>query len=103
MTRPRANRSRYPWLLPVLLILSPGESIHGFQVSPPAQEPLPTVVVLSTGGTIASTRATEAEGYQSSLRGDQLVAAVPGLDRVATIEVQDVANFRMWRTWGAPT
>lgn len=53
---------------------------------------LPTVVVLSTGGTIASTRASESEGYSSSLRGEDLVAAVPGLGEVANIEVQNVAN-----------
>ncbi|MFO8173421.1 MAG: asparaginase [Longimicrobiales bacterium] len=53
---------------------------------------LPTVVVLSTGGTIASTHSDEEGGFTSSLRGEQLVAAVPGLGRVAEIEVQNVAN-----------
>ncbi len=56
------------------------------------QDSLPTLVVLSTGGTIASTRPEEGGGYTSSLTGEQLVAAVPGLDRVALIEVQNVAN-----------
>ena len=56
------------------------------------QDPLPTVVVLSTGGTIASTRGQREEGFSSSLSGEQLVAAVPGLDRVARVEVQNVAN-----------
>jgi len=56
------------------------------------QESLTTVVVLSTGGTIASTRSTEEEGYASNLTGEQLVAAVPGLDQVAVIEVQNVVN-----------
>jgi len=56
-----------------------------------AQE-LPTVVVLSTGGTIASTQSEEEGGFTSSLPGEQLVAAVPGLDQVAHIEVQNVAN-----------
>ena len=56
------------------------------------QDSLPTVVVLSTGGTIASTRASEEEGYRSSLRGQELVGAVPGLEGIAFIEVQDVAN-----------
>ena len=57
-----------------------------------AQDPLPTVVVLSTGGTIASTRSEEEGGFTSSLPGEQLVAAVPGLDQVALIEVQNVVN-----------
>jgi len=58
----------------------------------PGQEPLPTVVVLSTGGTIASTHSDEEGGFTSNLTGEQLVAAVPGLDQVARIEVQNVAN-----------
>ena len=57
-----------------------------------AQERLPTVVVLSTGGTIASTRSDEEGGFTSNLAGEQLVAAVPGLEQVAHVEVQDVAN-----------
>jgi L-asparaginase len=57
-----------------------------------APESLPTVVVLSTGGTIASTRSDEEAGYTSNLQGEQLVAAVPGLDQVALIEVQNVVN-----------
>jgi L-asparaginase len=68
----------------LLLLLSAG-IVYG-------QEPLPTVVVLSTGGTIASTQNEAAGGFTSSLAGEQLVAAVPGLDQIARIEVQDVVN-----------
>jgi L-asparaginase len=57
-----------------------------------ADRPLPTVVVLATGGTIASTHSEAEGGLTSSLPGEQLVAAVPGLDQVALIEVQNVAN-----------
>lgn len=56
-----------------------------------AQE-LPTVVVLSTGGTIASVYDAEAGGYAPALSGEQLVRAVPGLDTIARIEVVQVAN-----------
>ncbi len=56
------------------------------------QDNLPTVVVLATGGTIASTHSEVEGGLTSSLPGEQLVAAVPGLDQVARIEVQNVAN-----------
>ncbi len=64
-----------------------------FGVGPVAgQDNLPTVVVLATGGTIASTHSEEEGGLTSSLPGEQLVAAVPGLDQVARIEVQNVAN-----------
>ena len=85
------------WLALSLLLLSPvsvemgacsgwGEPEGGLP------QELPTVVVLSTGGTIASTRSEAEGGYTSSLAGEQLIAAVPGLDQVAHIEVQDVAN-----------
>lgn len=78
-------------LLPTL-ILHPESPAEGPARNPAFPQDLPTVVVLSTGGTIASTRSEEAGGYASSLTGEQLVAAVPGLDQVARIEVQNVAN-----------
>jgi L-asparaginase len=77
---------RVPILLALLVLAAP------LSAQEEATPPLPTVVVLSTGGTIASTRSTEEGGYTSSLMGEQLVAAVPGLDQVARIEVQNVAN-----------
>jgi L-asparaginase len=69
----------------VLLLLAAAGIAYG-------QESLPTVVVLSTGGTIASTQNDEEGGFTSSLAGEQLVAAVPGLDQIARIEVQNVVN-----------
>jgi L-asparaginase len=85
------------WFALVLLLLSPiptaveassglPESVRG------TPQEIPTVVVLSTGGTIASTRSGEEGGYTASLAGEQLIAAVPGLDQVARIEVQNVVN-----------
>ena len=73
-------------------VLSPKNPIRGAEVAFLLQDSLPTVVVLSTGGTIASTHSEEEGGFTSSLPGEQLVAAVPGLDQVAVIEVQNVAN-----------
>ncbi len=67
-------------------------SLPSFVVSPVLAQELPTVVVLSTGGTIASTQSEEEGGFTSSLPGEQLVAAVPGLNELARIEVQNVAN-----------
>ena len=66
-------------------------SAPGLPAALHAQEQ-PTVVVLSTGGTIASTQNEEEGGFTSSLTGEQLMAAVPGLEQVARIEVQDVVN-----------
>jgi L-asparaginase len=81
-------------LVLLLLLVSAGSSAPARLPAAgeiPHQE-LPTVVVLSTGGTIASTQSEEEGGYTSNLTGEQLVAAVPGLDQVAHIEVQDVVN-----------
>jgi len=72
-------------LVVIVLLLLAATALRG-------QEALPTVVVLSTGGTIASTQNEEEGGFTSSLPGEQLVAAVPGLDQVARIEVQNVVN-----------
>jgi L-asparaginase len=67
--------------------------VHGFaEAQEVGSENRPRVVVLSTGGTIASTQSEEEGGYTSSLTGQQLVAAVPGLGQVAEIEVENVAN-----------
>ena len=56
-----------------------------------AQE-LPTVVILSTGGTIASMYDSVQGGFAPALTGDDLIRAVPGLDTIAHIEVVQVAN-----------
>ncbi|MDR7420211.1 MAG: asparaginase [Armatimonadota bacterium] len=49
---------------------------------------MPRVVLLTTGGTI-STRDTDGRGARPSLRGADLLQAVPGLDAVATVEVAE--------------
>ncbi|MDR0478850.1 MAG: asparaginase [Burkholderiaceae bacterium] len=57
-------------------------------------EPLPRVIVLATGGTIAG-RADprSAVGYNAGgVTGEQLVASVPGLDRLAALDVEQIAN-----------
>jgi L-asparaginase len=46
------------------------------------------VVVLTTGGTI-STRDTDGRGATPTLRGEDLLREIPGLDRVATVEVAE--------------
>lgn len=79
------NRATLALVLVLFLTCAPSGDVSG-------QVPLPTVVVLSTGGTIASTRSEEEGGYTSSLPGEQLLASVPGLERVARVEVRNVAN-----------
>jgi L-asparaginase len=50
-----------------------------------------TVVVVSTGGTIASTEDAGGDA-EPGLTGDDLVAAVPGLDEVADVRTHDFAT-----------
>ncbi|CDG34283.1 MULTISPECIES: asparaginase [Acetobacteraceae] len=56
---------------------------------------LPRVLVLATGGTIAGKAdPRSAIGYDAgSTTGQQLVAAVPGVDRLAQLQVEQIANI----------
>lgn len=53
---------------------------------------LATVVVITTGGTIASLPDPLTGGVQPALSGAELVEAVPGLKEVARVEVRPFAN-----------
>jgi L-asparaginase len=57
----------------------------------PAQE-LPLVVVLATGGTIASQQNLTQGATGPSLSGDRLVDAVPSLKKIARIRSEQIAN-----------
>ena len=54
---------------------------------------LPHVTILSTGGTIASQYDEARGGLVPALTGAELVAAVPGLEEVATVNVEQIANI----------
>lgn len=57
--------------------------------------PLPTVVVLSTGGTIAGKGGTTTTlaGYKAGeILGEELVAAVPEIRKVANVRVEQIVN-----------
>lgn len=56
---------------------------------------LPRILVLATGGTIASTSdPRSAIGYNAGgIRGDQLVASVPGLGKIASIQAEQISNI----------
>src|SRR5262245_26007145 len=71
-------------VLPVLLAV--------LAESASAQAPLPRVVVLATGGTIASQYDAARGGLVPALSGAELVKAVPGLDTIARVEVEQIAN-----------
>ena len=57
-----------------------------------AMAQLPLVVVVATGGTIAE-KTGSGGGAQPALSGDSLVAAVPGLAKVARVEVVNLTNI----------
>jgi L-asparaginase len=54
---------------------------------------LPTVALLSTGGTIASKQDQVKGGYVPALSGEDLVSAVPAIKKIAQIEVEPVSNI----------
>ncbi len=54
---------------------------------------LPTVAVLSTGGTIASKHDPSKGGYVLALSGNDLVSAVPAINKIAQIQVEQIANI----------
>src|SRR6187401_2309927 len=59
-----------------------------------AQTKKPNIVILATGGTIAGAAATGTQsGYQSGAVGiDTMVAAVPGITKLATIKGEQISN-----------
>jgi L-asparaginase len=63
--------------------------------SKPAGAPLPTIVVLATGGTIAGAAASNVQaGYTSGQVGvEQLLAAVPQANKVAHLRGEQLANI----------
>jgi L-asparaginase len=57
-----------------------------------AQEDLPAVVVLATGGTIASMYDPEIGALRAALTGEEIVASVEGLSEIARVTVEEIAN-----------
>ena len=69
------------------------------------QNALPRVVVLATGGTIASQYDPDVGALAPQLTGEDIVASVPGLREVARVSVEQIANVgsrnmtpEIWRT-----
>lgn len=56
------------------------------------QEALSHVVVLATGGTIASTYDEDAGALRAALTGAEIVEAVEGLSEIARVSVEQIAN-----------
>ena len=79
-------------LLVLIVILAQGRALA--QSAAP-RDPLPTVVVLATGGTIAGAAASDVQaGYTSGQVGvDQLLAAVPQAKKLANLKGEQIANI----------
>ena len=67
-------------------------------------KPLPRIVLLATGGTISMRRDQELGGAVPRMSGAEILALVPGIERVADVEVREFGRFpgphmtieRMW-------
>jgi L-asparaginase len=70
-------------------------TVAGAQTKPAATGPLPKVVVLATGGTIAGAAASDVQAaYTSGQVGvEQLLAAVPQAKKVANLRGEQIANI----------
>jgi L-asparaginase len=75
----------------VILLFALG--LHARPASSQPRAALPRVVVLATGGTIASKFDPAIGALSATVTGADLVRAVPGLDEIARIEVEQVANI----------
>src|SRR3954471_15409934 len=70
-------------------------TVAGAQTKPAATGPLPKVVVLATGGTIAGAAASDVQAaYTSGQVGvEQLLAAVPQAKKIANLRGEQIANI----------
>jgi L-asparaginase len=55
-----------------------------------------SVLVLTTGGTIASLPDPETGAKRPAVSGEELIAGVPGLDRVSELRVEEIAAQSSW-------
>ncbi|BCQ25809.1 type II asparaginase [Caballeronia sp. NK8] len=84
-------------LVAALLSLTVGMHATGAVAQQPVASQsrnLPRILVLATGGTIASTSdARSAIGYNAGgITGEQLIAGVPGIEKLASIKAEQISN-----------
>ena len=71
-----------------------GQPLAARAQTAPAAASLPRIIVLATGGTIAGQAARNAIGYDAGkVTGAALVAAVPGLDHLATLNAEQISSI----------
>jgi len=82
-----------PSMMAAALALTAGS--HAFAADTTTAKRAPRILVLATGGTIASTGdARSAIGYNAGgVTGEQLTASVPGLDKLASLKAEQISNI----------
>lgn len=73
----------------------PATSTASTSVAPPAPGALPRVTILATGGTIAG-KATAGSGVEytaGQASAQDLIAAVPGIEKIATLQTESISNI----------
>lgn len=80
-------KNRFRWLtLILLLFVLPASAADKGTV-------LPNVVVVTTGGTVAMKYDPASGGAVPAVSGRDLIAAVPGLEKIASIETMEFSNI----------
>ncbi|HVO09480.1 MAG TPA: type II asparaginase [Vicinamibacteria bacterium] len=89
-----SKRVLLPSALPAVLLLLAQVAPAAAQ-APAAEKPLPHVVVLATGGTIAGVQPKEGEpGYKSgALSIDALIKGAPGIEKLARLDGEQIASI----------
>src|SRR3989338_2844017 len=65
--------------------------VFSFALYPSAR--LPTVAIVTTGGTIAEKVSSKTGGAVPAVSGEDLIQAVPGLEKIAQIKVVNFSNI----------
>src|SRR5437868_3932455 len=91
-----SNRSVHPIVLALMFLavaFTTGADVSG--QAPATSGPLPTVVVLATGGTIAGAASSDVQAaYTSGQVGvEQLLAAVPQAKKLAVMRGEQISNI----------
>jgi L-asparaginase len=73
--------------------LSPAEGPRGRDAASGKNPQLPTVVIVTTGGTIAEKTDAKTGGAVPAVSGKDLISAVPSLARIANIKVINFSNI----------
>ena len=81
--------------LAVVCLLAIAANVQAQNAQPAPRDPLPQVVVLATGGTIAGAAASDVQaGYSSGQVGvQQLLAAVPQAKKLARLKGEQISNI----------